>query len=139
LPKLWLLAIAVLGLALVGCAGARIESAYFGPPRAIERLIMRHYERYASEEGSCFNPYISGFTRLTVLEDTPDRLVVGARYLFRDRVQDGGGRSGNNCIGFAERAFALERDADGAPIVVGMTGEQDEPALRTLIRRILPD
>ena len=139
MPKLWLLPFAALVVLLAGCAG-RIDSAHFGPPADIERLIMRHYERYASE-GNCFNAYIDGFTRLTVLEDTPDRLVVHARYSYRDRFHDGGqgdGARGHVCRGFSERTFTVGRDPHGALIVVEMTGEQDEPAIRSLIRRILP-
>jgi hypothetical protein len=139
LPKLRLLPIAVLVMLLAGCAG-RIDSAYFGPPATLERMIRYHYQRHASE-GNCFTPYIDGFTRLTVLEDTPDRLVVHARYFYRDRFHDGGGSgdaSGHTCKGFGERTFTLGRDADGALIVVEMTGEQDEPAIRSLIRRVLP-
>jgi hypothetical protein len=136
LITLRLLPIVALVVLLAGCTGG-IESAYFGPPGAIERIIMRYYERHASE-GNCFNPYIDGFTTVTVLEDTPDRLLVQARYFWRDRFQDGGGGSGQLCAGFNERTFVLGRDADGGPIVVGMTGEQDEPAIRSLIRRMLP-
>jgi hypothetical protein len=123
---------------LLGCSGARIESAHFGSSADIERAIMRYHERHASEGGGrCFRPYIEGFTRLEVLEDTPDRLVVQARYFYRDRFQEGGG-SGHVCAGFNERTFTLARDPDGRPVVVAMTGEQDEPALRSLIRRVLP-
>jgi hypothetical protein len=136
LPKPWLLPVVALVVLLAGCA-ARIESAHFGPPAAIERIIVRYYERHASE-GKCFNPYIDGFTRLTIVEDSPDRLVVHARYLFRDRFQDGGRGSGHHCGGFSERTFVLGRDADGAPIVIGMTGEQDAPAIRSLIRGLIP-
>jgi hypothetical protein len=136
LTKLRLLAIAALGLALAGCAG-RIDSAYFGPPGPLERLIMRHYERYASE-GGCFRPVIDGFTNTTVLEDTTDRLVVHTRYLWRDRVQEGGG-SGQVCRGFGGRTFTLARDPDGRVVVVEMSGQQDEPAIRSLIRRVLPN
>jgi hypothetical protein len=138
LPKLWLLPFAAL-VGLVGdCAGG-IDSAHFGPPAAIERAITRHYERYAGE-GNCFNPYIDGFTRRTVLEDTPDQLVVHVRYFYRDRFQEGGGgRGGQICAGFGERTFTLARDADGGPVVIAMTGEQDEPAIRSLIRRVLPN
>jgi hypothetical protein len=137
LPRFWPVLSLVILAVLLGCSGAGIESAYFGPPGTIERIIMRYYERHASE-GNCFNPYIDGFTTLTALEDTPDRLVVRARYFYRDRFQDGGGGSGQLCAGFNERTFVLGRDADGAPIVVGMTGEQNEPAIRSLIRRMLP-
>jgi hypothetical protein len=89
LPRLWPIAFCVVLAVLLGCSGAQIESAHFGPSTAIERAITRHFERYASE-GNCFNPYIDGFTRLTALEDTPDRLVVHARYFYRDRFQQGG-------------------------------------------------
>jgi hypothetical protein len=128
----------VIVVLLLGCSGTRIESAHFGPSAAIERAITRHYERYASE-GNCFNPYIDGFTRLTVLEDTPDRLVVHARYFYRDRFQQGGGGAGGQiCADFGERTFTLARDPGGSPVVIEMTGQQDEPVMRTLIRRILP-
>jgi hypothetical protein len=124
---------------LLGCSGTRVESQHFGSSAAIESAIKRHYERNASE-GNCFNPFVEGFTKLTVLEDTPDRLVVHARYLFRDRFKDGndGGSGGGRCSGFGERTFTLTRSPEG-DLVVAMDGQQDEPALRTLIRRAIPN
>jgi hypothetical protein len=140
LPRLWPVPFAALLVLLSGCSATRIESADWGPSAAIERAITSYYERHASEgAGRCFNPYIDGFTKLTVLEDTPDRLVVHARYFHRDRFRDGGGNEGGQvCTGFAERTFTLARSAEGDPVVIGMSGEQDEPALRSLIRRALP-
>jgi hypothetical protein len=140
LPRFFAVACSVVLVLLAGCAATRIESAHFGPPAEIERAIRLYYERNASEGGArCFRPYIDGFTRISVLEDTPNRLVVEARYFYRDRAQEGGaGEGGNACTGFNQRTFTLARDQDGAPIVTGMTGEQYEPALRTLIRRMLP-
>ena len=85
--RFWAIPLAML-VPLLGCSGTRIESEHFGSSAAIERAIERHYERNASE-GNCYNPFIDGFTKLTVLEDTPDRLVVHARYRYRDRFQDG--------------------------------------------------
>jgi hypothetical protein len=132
-----------LGLAalLAGCASPRIESAHLGPPGAIERAMMAYYERHASEGGArCVNPYIDGFTALTVLEDAPDELVVRARYFWRDRVQEGGQSGfGMTCSGFDERTFVIEPDARDRPVVVAMSGEQDEGMIRSLIRRALPD
>jgi len=125
---------------LLGCSPTRVESEHLGSSVAIERAIMRHHERYASE-GNCFNPYIDGFTRLTVLEDTPDRLVVHARYFYRDRFRSGGGDDGTStglCSGFGERTFTLEPGPERGEVVVAMTGQQDEPAMRTLLRGILP-
>jgi hypothetical protein len=140
LPRFFAIPCAVIVVLIAGCSATQIESAYFGPSAAIERAIRSHYERHASEGGGrCFNPYIDGFTRLTVLEDTPDQLVVHARYFHRDRFREGGADEGGQvCTGFAERTFTVARSPDGDPVVVEMTGEQDEPALRSLIRRALP-
>ena len=139
MPRFWPVPFAVIVL-LTGCSATHIESAHFGPSADIERAIRLYYERHASEgSGRCFNPYIDGFTKLTVLEDTPDRLVVHARYLHRDRFREGGSDEGGQiCIGFAERTFTLAHGPDNRPVVVEMSGEQDEPALRSLIRRALP-
>jgi hypothetical protein len=125
---------------IAGCSATPIESAHFGSSAAIERAIRQYYERNASEGGGrCYNPYIDGFTKLTVLEDRPDQLVVHARYFHRDRFREGGENEGGQiCTGFAERTFTLARSPEGDLIVVGMTGEQDEPVLRSLLRRALP-
>jgi hypothetical protein len=114
LPRLWLPLSCLILVALVGCSTTQIESAQFGPSGAMESAMMRHYERNASE-GNCYHPSIEGFTKLTVLEHTPDRLVVHARYLYRDRFQDNddGGSSTGACSGFGERTFALTRDPEG--------------------------
>ena len=134
--RFWAVPLAAV-LVLPGCSATRIESQHFGPPGAIEHAFERHYARNATE-GNCYNPSIDGFTRLTVLEDTPDRLVVHARYLFRDRIQDGddGGSSAGRCTGFGERTFALTRSPEG-DLVVAMDGQQEETAFRTLLRRML--
>jgi hypothetical protein len=138
LLRFWAVPLAAI-LILLGCAATRIESENFGPSGAILRAFERHYARNASE-GNCYNPTIDGFTRLTVLEDTPDRLVVHARYRFRDRIQDGGdgGSGAGRCSGFGERTFFLTRSPEG-DLVVAMDGQQEEPALRTLLRRMLPN
>jgi hypothetical protein len=138
LSRFWSVPLAAILVLLLGCSAAPVESEHFGPSAAIERAIRRHYERSATE-GNCYNPYIDGFTRLTVLEDTPDRLVVHARYFYRDRFLDAGEGGGSTgvCSGFGERTFAVTRSPDGGDLMVEMTGQQEEPALRTLIRRLL--
>ena len=139
MPRFWSAPLAAI-LVLLGCSAARVESEHFGPPAAIERVMMRHYARSATE-GNCYNPSIDGFTKLTVLEDTPDRLVVHARYLYRDRFLDAGDDDGTAtgvCSGFGERTFALTRSPEGGDFVVAMDGQQEEPALRTLIKRAFP-
>jgi hypothetical protein len=141
LLRFWSVSLAAILVLLLGCSATRVESEHFGPSAALERAMMLHYQRNASE-GNCYNPYIDGFTRLTVLEDRPDRLVVHARYLYRDRFQDGGGDGGSTsgaCTGFGERTFTLRPSPEGGDLVVAMDGQQEEPALRTLIRRLLPN
>ena len=136
MPRLWPFPLALIFVLVVGCSATGIESEHFGSSAAIQRAMKLHYERNASE-GNCYNPSIDGFTRLTVLEDTPDQLVVHARYFWRDRFQDAGGDGGSGtggCSGFGERTFALTRE--GGDLVVAMDGPQEEPALRTLIRRL---
>lgn len=139
MSRFWVVLLAAV-LLLPGCAGTRIESQHFGSSGAIERAFERHYARYATES-NCYNPTIDGFTRVTVLEDTPDRLVVHARYLFRDRFQDRGGDRGSGagrCTGFGERTFSLTRSPEGQ-LIVAMDGQQQEPALRTVLRRLIPN
>jgi hypothetical protein len=140
LPRLWPVLWALIVVLLIGCSAPQVESAHFGPSADIERVIRMYYERHASEGGGrCFNPYIDAFTKLTVLEETPDRLVVDARYLHRDRFREGGsGEGGQICTGFAERTFTLARTPEDDPIVTEMSGERYEPAIRSLIRRVLP-
>jgi hypothetical protein len=140
LPRFFPAPLSIILVLLAGCTGPRIESAHFGPSADVERAMRLYYERHASEGGaSCFRPYIDGFSRLDVVEDTPDRLVIETRYFFRDRAQESGPGGGNACVGFNQRTFTLGRDQDGRPVVTNMTGEQYEPAIRSLIRRMLPD
>ena len=132
--------LAAIPVLLLGCSATRVESEHFGASAAIERAMERHYERNATE-GNCYHPYIDGFTHLTIREDTPDRLVVHARHLYRDRFQDGGDddRSTGVCSGFGERTFTLMRSREGDDLIVAMTGEQEESALGALFRRLLPN
>jgi hypothetical protein len=53
LPRLWRVPLLMIVVRLAACTA--IESAHFGPSTAIERVIMRYYERNASESG-CFHP-----------------------------------------------------------------------------------
>jgi hypothetical protein len=136
LSRFWAVLLTAMLVPLLGCSAARVESEHFGSSAAIQGAMMRHYERNASE-GNCYNTSIDAFTRLTVLEDTPDRLVVHARYAFRDRIHDGDD-GGGRCSGFGQRTFTLTRSPEG-DLSVTMDGQQDEPVLRTLIRRALPN
>lgn len=110
-----LAALVVAGMA-AGCANPPWQP----PPH--ETAIKRYYQAHASEKnGRCLAPYIDGFTTLEVAEDTPERTVVEARYLYRDWVKDGGDEPFNECIGYGRRSFVLVR-SDERVQVIEMSG-----------------
>ena len=93
---------------------AACANAPWQPP-AYETAIKRYYEAHASERnGQCLAPYIDGFTTLQVVEDTPERMVVDARYLYRDWLKDGSDGNGMmlGCVGYGQRSFVLARSDD---------------------------
>jgi hypothetical protein len=102
----------VVGAALLaGCANSPWQ------PPAYEAAMKNYYEAHASEKnGRCLAPYIDGFTRVQVLEQTPERMVVDARYLYRDWVKDrqgpGNRGEGSECVSYGQRSFVLARSDD---------------------------
>ena len=91
-------------------------------PPPYETAIKRYYQAHASEKnGRCLAPYIDGFTTFQVVEDAPERVVVEARYLYRDWVKDGGDEPFTECIGYGRRSFVLTR-SDDVLQVSGMSG-----------------
>ena len=110
---------------VAGCAGSRVPEASFGDPRALERAVMSYYERHATEENrTCSSPYMYGLTQVGVVEETPERLVVDVRYLYRDRNKDDRGDGfGRECSDYGERRFTLGKGTAGLE-VLDMTGPQ---------------
>ena len=112
MPKHAIVPFAALALAsLAGCANSPWQ------PPAYETAMKSYYEAHASEKnGRCLAPYIDGFTRVQVLEQTPERLVVDARYLYRDWIKDRDGRQdggmARECIGYSQRSFVLAETDD---------------------------
>jgi hypothetical protein len=112
----------LLPLLLLSACASPVPDTGFAEPQAIARTIERYYEDHASEENqTCLNPYIDGLTRVTVVEQQPDRLVLDARYLYRDRLKnDNNNGLGGECTGYAGRQFTLEKNDAGFQ-VVGMS------------------
>jgi hypothetical protein len=108
--------LAVLAAMQVACATGS------GLPPETERAIESYYRAHAREEGGrCPALFIEGFTRVEVVEDSPQRQVVDARYFYCDRIKDSGDTNGGECIGFGERRFTLAKTEAGVE-VVEMTG-----------------
>jgi hypothetical protein len=110
MPPLAALALAAL---LAGCANQPWQ------PPAYETAIKRYYEAHASEKnGRCLTPHIDGFTTVQVVEDTPERMVVDARYLYRDWRKDGGDdQPFSECVGYGERSVVLARSDDRLRVI----------------------
>jgi hypothetical protein len=113
-------------LSLVAVVIAGPAAACANPPwqpAAYETAIKRYYEAHASEKnGRCLAPYVDGFTTVQVVEDTPERMVIDARYLYRDWRKDGSDdRPFSECISYGQRSFVLAR-ADDRLEVTEMSG-----------------
>jgi hypothetical protein len=111
---------AVAGLLLAGCVNMPWQ------PPAYESAVKSYYEAHASEKtGRCLAPYIDGFTTIQVVEETQERMVIEARYLYRDRVKDQpdveDGRPVSECVGYNQRSFVLEK-VDDRLAVTEMSG-----------------
>ncbi|HEX5079126.1 MAG TPA: hypothetical protein VFV80_08230 [Geminicoccaceae bacterium] len=56
-----------------------------GDQSKVDGIIALYQEAHASGRGGqCLAPYIDGITRVDVVEESPGRLVVDVRYLYRD-------------------------------------------------------
>jgi hypothetical protein len=113
------LMLSLVPVALAGLAAGCAELPW--QPPAYETAIKSYYEAHASEKtGRCLAPYIDGFTRVQVVEDTPDRMVVEARYLYRDWVKDQpdveDGRPVSECVGYNQRSFVLDKDGSSLQV-----------------------
>jgi hypothetical protein len=110
---------------VAGCAASRVPETGFGEPQALERAVMGYYEGHATEENrTCLRPYMYGLTRVDVVEEQPERLVVDVRYLYRDRNKDDRGDGlGRECSDYGERRFTLRKAGPGFE-VLEMTGPQ---------------
>jgi hypothetical protein len=103
---------------LAACAD-RVPANSLAEPQAIERAIKAYYERHASEENqTCLTPYIDGLARVAIIDEQPDRLVLDARYLYRDRFKDDRSNGiGRECTGYAAREFTLTKEAGELAVV----------------------
>ena len=104
----------VAALLLAGCATVQPIT---GHPGAIA-MMEDYYQNNAWEDGArCVLPQMD-VTETKVLENTPDRLVVEARYFWKDDRAETDTQA-NTCQGFDTRTFTLSQGQ-----VVAMSGEK---------------
>lgn len=122
-------------IALTGCALSPFQQTTFAPADEIQSAVSRYYEAHAVEDyRRCWRPYFDAVTKVDVLDEQADKLVLDVRYAYRDRLRDD--EDSNNpvqpgsrrvCWGFESRQFTLAKD-DGGLRVVEMSGDARDKA-----------
>ncbi len=114
---------------LAACAGTLPDPT---GQRGGQLAIMSYYDAHATEEHvTCVLPRMTAITRSTVVQDTPEKLVLAIRYTYEPLSRGGGmtvdGKGHTSrvtgCSAFATRQFTLAKTPDGV-VVRSMTGEQ---------------
>lgn len=125
---------ALLALPLAACSYQ--GPSFAGVPGLQYRTISYYNARAWEENATCPQPRMSSVFVDEVLEETPERLVVRARYRYRDdgqRDDDEGffGLRGNpfRCEGWGERVFTFAKRTDGTADPIEMTGPQRDRAV----------
>lgn len=105
--------------AALGLLAALAACAFQGAPIAgyegLQQKITRYYRQHAAERNyMCLAPEMRAITRVQVLENTPDRLVVRVRYNWVDTQygEEDVGETGvviQRCQGFADRTFTFDK------------------------------
>lgn len=108
--------VACLALLLsVGLGACAFREAPIAGHEGLLPKIMRHYRQHAAERNyMCLAPEMQAITRVEVLENTPERLVVRVRYHWLDSLYGeedaiGIGITVQRCQGFAERTFTFDK------------------------------
>ncbi|MGI9488069.1 MAG: hypothetical protein ACR2RF_19740 [Geminicoccaceae bacterium] len=121
-----------LSFLLASCAGlstTSVPDTGFAPGAAVQAAMAAYYQDHAAEYdvGPCNRPYFDAITKVDVIEEDAEHLVLGLRYAFRDRLRDD--EDSNNippssrrvCRGFESRQSTLAKDS-GVVRVIEMTG-----------------
>ncbi len=113
-------------------AGALLAAcAWQGPPLeghpGLQWQVQSFYGARAVEANAmCPEPQMTTITDSKVVEETPQKVVMGLRYHFRDEGAsidvDGGSKPG--CDGFSERRFTFGKTSVGNLVVESMSGPQ---------------
>ncbi len=118
--------------ALASCAGfstTAVPDTSFASGAPVQAAISTYYRDHAVEydTGPCYRPYFDAITKVDVIEQDSDHLVLELRYSFRDRLRDD--EDTNNippssrrvCWGFESRQFTLTKET-GVVRVTDMSG-----------------
>ena len=119
--------------ALVLTAALAISScSWQGPSLAghpgLQYQVTSFYDDHAMERDStCPNPRMQAITGYSIVEDTPERVVMTIKYYWLDESQSvdvRGGGSATTCRDRSERTFTFAKTSNGDLQVSKMTGLQ---------------
>jgi hypothetical protein len=129
-----LLLSAAIMFALASCAGFSttvVPDTSFAAGAPVQAAISSYYRDHAVEydTGPCYRPYFDAVTKVDVIEEDTEHVVLDVRYAFRDRLRDD--EDSNNippssrrvCRGFESRQFTLTKET-GVVRVTDMTGPE---------------
>jgi hypothetical protein len=119
-------------LVLASCAVSSmtaVPDTSFAPGAPVQAAVAAYYKGHAMEHDGrpCYRPYFDAITKVDVVEEDVDHLVLELRYAFQDRIRD---HEDTNrmppstrrvCWGFKSRQFTLSKDNGGIQ-VTEMTG-----------------
>jgi len=105
-------------------------------------LVRSYYQNNAQERGaSCNSPQMRTLNSATVIEDTPQKVVMRVKYFWIDpsRIDNDSDSLGGSfvlgvpggagyCQGWSERDFTFDKMTDGSLTVASMTGPQRRPS-----------
>ena len=119
-------------LILASCAAFStivVPDTSFAPGAPVQAAISTYYRDHAVEydAGPCYRPYFDAITKVEVIEEDAEHLVLELRYSFRDRLRDDEDTnrvppsSRRVCWGFESRQFTLGKET-GVVRVTDMSG-----------------
>lgn len=120
----------VFGLLAV-LAACALQGAPIAGYESLQQKITRYYRQHAAERNyMCLAPEMRAITRVEVLENTPERLVVRVRYNWVDTLygEEDLGETGvviQRCQGFADRTFTFDKRLGMR--IVEMSGPKRDP------------
>ena len=118
------LAAFLLTTGLAGCSWQGPSLA--GYPGLQYQVTSLYGDRAMEQNASCPNPRMWSVTKYTVVEDTPERVVMDIHYYWVDESQsiDVQGSSMTTCRDWGDRTFTFAKTTGGGLEVVSMTGAQ---------------
>jgi hypothetical protein len=114
--------LAIAATLLVAACASNPDQQLAAFPGLVGQLESFYRGRAFERGATCVSPGVT-VTDARIVQETPQQLLVQARYVYQGRGSGGGGNGSGSCTGFGERLFTVAREG-AATTVVAMSGEQ---------------